>query len=882
MSKLLSGVELKTLELKGSTSGELKQQASATTTDYTLTWPAAAPASNGYALTATTAGVASWTDVGGGSGGSTVVTTNTTLADGDPELVNINTSNAVDITLPAAPTLGTSYKITSAYRKLNLDTNAKIHSVVFNSDDMYIAGEFTEANGTAYNRILKYAVNTETFTDIASANGIIRKLLIEGSYLYAGGDFTSVNSNATEGIVRIELATPANKVYNTTMTTTSIYDMVSDSTYLYLAGNFISNSTPVLTNTVNLTAFQDTDSTPSVFFPGISSMTGQLLGCALDSTYLYACGNVTDIDGTTVSYVVRFNKTTGALDTSWKPVGFSGSFVYSIICDEPNNVLYCCGNFSITDGSTTSHLCRLKTNVTSNYLDTSWLPAPNNITNKRNIALDATNGYLYVGGSFTVIGSNAASRNRIARILTSDATADSWDPNANNAVYGVYLDSANDLLYVGGAFTTIGGQSRTRGAALDTTVSTGAANSFDPNLGSINNTISFYVTSTHVYIGGLVPSINGNTSFPGGRTDLDGVLDTGWSTFGGTFPWVFDIIGDPVASDKIYCCGAFSTFGGVSSNSFAHAFISGANDGDLNPDFQPTLGGGSIGKANGLVAEGNKLYLVGDNLTSVSLPGTVGNVDRFNLDLTDTNVWGTHPNINNTVHSIIHDGSTNLYVGGEFTEIDSTTRNYIAKLTDSTGALNGTWNPNANGIVRTMELSTDVYVGGDFTSIGGQSRNYIAKLSTGTTGPADASWDPNVNAAVYSLMVDSTNSHCYLGGNFTTASASNLIRNYLARVSTATTGALTDWAPNCDGIVRVITDANTNDDYVYVGGEFKKVNNKDYRYITQIFKDTNIITQNSELISKLNRKLGSVPYYIPSDILQITYLSTNNWVLEED
>jgi hypothetical protein len=879
MSKILSGTELKTLELKGSTSGQITQQASATTTNYTLTWPATAPASNGYSLTATTAGVASWTSVGGGSGGSTVVTANDTLADGDPELVNINTSNGVDITLPAAPTLGTSYKITSAYRKLNLDINAKIHSIVFDSDDMYLAGEFTEVNGTAYNRILKYNVGSETFTDIASANGIIRKLLIEGLYLYAGGDFTSVNSNTTEGIVRIELATPANKVYNTTINTTSIYDMVSDGTYLYLAGDFISNNSPVVTTTANITAMSPSDDNPSVIFPTFT-MTGGCETTSTDSTYMYVAGDCTVINGTSVNYVARVNKSTGALDTSWVPVGITGTAIYHIIADDTNNFLYCAGNFSITDGSTTSHLCRLKTNVTSNYLDTTWLPAPNAQCLRKVMALDSANSKLYIGGTFTVIGENTASRNRIARIDTTTGDADSWNPNANNQVAGVYLDSTNNLLYVGGTFTTIGGASRTRGAALDTTVDAGTANSFDPNLGSINGSINFYVTSTHVYIGGLVPSINGNTSFPGGRTDLDGVLDTGWSTFGGSWPWVFELAGDPVDSTKIYAVGAFQSFGGDTVSGFAHINISGPNDGKINSNFNPTITG-SVVKCSGISVEGDTVYLVGDTMTSVSLPSNVGNVDRFNLDLTDTNIWTSNPNVNNTVHSIIHDGSTNLYIGGEFTEIDTTTRNYIAKLTDSTGALNGTWNPNANGIVRTMELSTDVYVGGDFTSIGGQSRNYIAKLSTGTTGPADASWDPNVNAAVYSLAVDSTNSHCYLGGNFTTVSASNLIRNYLARVSTATTGALTDWAPNCDGIVRVITDANSNDDYVYVGGEFKRVNNKGYKYLTQIFKDTNIITQNSELVSKLNRKLASIPYYIPSDVLQITYLSTNNWILEE-
>jgi hypothetical protein len=44
-----------------------------------------------------------------------------------------------------------------------------------------------------------------------------------------------------------------------------------------------------------------------------------------------------------------------------------------------------------------------------------------------------------------------------------------------------------------------------------------------------------------------------------------------------------------------------------------------------------------------------------------------------------------------------------------------------------------TWNPNANGPVRTIVASGDkIYVGGDFTMINGQPRNSLAVLDPET------------------------------------------------------------------------------------------------------------------------------------------------------
>ena len=71
-------------------------------------------------------------------------------------------------------------------------------------------------------------------------------------------------------------------------------------------------------------------------------------------------------------------------------------------------------------------------------------------------------------------------------------------------------------------------------------------------------------------------------------------------------------------------------------------------------------------------------------------------------------------------------------IGGLFTAIGGQVRGRLAAIDKMTGLLT-TWNPNANGPVRTIVASGDkIYVGGDFTMINGQPRNSLAVLDPET------------------------------------------------------------------------------------------------------------------------------------------------------
>lgn len=197
-----------------------------------------------------------------------------------------------------------------------------------------------------------------------------------------------------------------------------------------------------------------------------------------------------------------------------------------------------------------------------------------------------------------------------------------------------------------------------------------------------------------------------------------------------------------------------------------------------------------------------------------------------NVSLSQTNE--SLPTTNGIVYAVAVSGNT-IYIGGSFSSVGGTARNSIAAI-DATTKTVTSWNPNVSGggaSVYTIAISgTDIYVGGFFTTIGGQARNNIAKLNN-TTGNADATWDPNANSTVNTIAIGGT--AVYAGGNFTTIGGAG--RNYIAALSSTSTGAVTSWNPNANAAVRTLV-------YylgaIFVGGDFTTIATGNRNYLAMV------------------------------------------------
>ncbi len=166
-------------------------------------------------------------------------------------------------------------------------------------------------------------------------------------------------------------------------------------------------------------------------------------------------------------------------------------------------------------------------------------------------------------------------------------------------------------------------------------------------------------------------------------------------------------------------------------------------------------------------------------------------------------------------------GST-LYVGGQFTNVDGVSRNYLAALSTADGSLLS-WNPGASSYVYALATEgSTLYVGGVFTSVSGSTRNHLAAFNI--SNGALLSWNPNASDGVNTLAVDS--STVYVGGHFydygvpaTTIGGAD--RNYIAALDPST-GNATNWNPGADYDAMAIALSPANEE-VYLGGAFAKI-----------------------------------------------------------
>lgn len=169
------------------------------------------------------------------------------------------------------------------------------------------------------------------------------------------------------------------------------------------------------------------------------------------------------------------------------------------------------------------------------------------------------------------------------------------------------------------------------------------------------------------------------------------------------------------------------------------------------------------------------------------------------------------------------DGTT-LYLGGAYTYITGTNgtyqRNGLASVELATGNITN-WNPNpaSTSIIYAMKLSSDgstLYVGGNFTNINGSTRNRLASFNT-STGTLTA-WAPTISDnEVQCIVLSSDGLTAYVGGNFTLSGENT--RNCLASFLTSN-GNLTAWDPDANGIVRSISITSNS---IFVGGDFTAI-----------------------------------------------------------
>lgn len=236
---------------------------------------------------------------------------------------------------------------------------------------------------------------------------------------------------------------------------------VDSSGSLYIGGGFTAYSGSSPTRIVKLTPSGSIDTS----FNSGAGFNNPVTVIRLDSSgSLYVGGTFTSYSGSTVNRIIKLNPN-GTRDASFDTgSGFNGT-VNDIQFDSSGS-LWVGGQFTTYKGVSTPYIAKILPDGTRDTtFVTSSANAPNTTVNT--VAVDNADN-VYIGGSFTQVGTVANNSQRIAKLLKTgpiDSTFVVGPAGANNAfnstVNAIYYKSGSNSIVVGGGFNTWKGVTNT-------------------------------------------------------------------------------------------------------------------------------------------------------------------------------------------------------------------------------------------------------------------------------------------------------------------------------------------------------------------------------------------------------------------------------------
>jgi hypothetical protein len=497
------------------------------------------------------------------------------------------------------------------------------------------------------------------------------------------------------------------------------------------------------------------------------------------------------------------------------------NWVYAVASDGVNT--YVGGSFSAVGPPTGAGT---KITATNTNPDLSQCRPNSQVT----VSIPDGLGGWYIGGNFTTIVVDSATtvtRNYLAHILPNGKLDLVWNPNPNNNVWAIAIDGAN--VYVGGWFTSIGGQVRNRLAKLST-IGTGLADAtWNPNVtgGPDVAVWKLIVSGSNLFVSGNFTNIGGQLRNHIAKISTlgTGLADAVWdpNADGGGIETML------LNGNDLYVGGSFFNVGGQVRNRIAK--LSAIGTGQADAVWDPNANGNQV---SSLAINGNTLY-VGGYFTSIGgLPRN--NIARISTLGAGNAIIAWNPNTDYPVRTMSLSGS-DLYIGGSFGTIGGQSYPAIAKLSSTgSGAPDPNWKPIINRYAHINTISTngsDVYIGGSMTMLGGVKRNGLAKFSATGNCELDTAWHPiaGINSTIFALTLQGN--YLYAGGDFNYPPASKL-----AKISTSGVGLLDPtWGGSANNIVRTLT---VYGNYLYVGGDFTYAGGNSRNRISRLSTTTGI------------------------------------------
>jgi trimeric autotransporter adhesin len=531
---------------------------------------------------------------------------------------------------------------------------------------LYVGGVFDSLGGVARNRLgVVNGVNgavgawAPSATYTYATNNIVRSVVVKDGLVYVGGEFDAIDGITRDGVAALDATTGAPTSWDPGVgaTTANVYTILVDTTLVYLGGNFTHMGGQDRRGVV---AVDRTTGAATGWEPGVI---GNVWCLARSGRTLYVGGSFEDTWGGARDNAAAFDLATGDA-TPWSPN--AAGMVFDIDLDGAN--VRVAGSFEIVGCLKRRLLAAFDLNT---GLPTSWDPGADLPV----FAMLATpKRTILVGGPFQTAGGGYHAGLAELDPVTGVSTA--WDAGAANTSSPYYpwiqsLTRVGNTLYVGGQFTSIGGQSRKNLAALD--LETGVATAWNPT--ASGPVVAMVPSPGGLLVGGAFGTIGGAT-----RTFLAAIdTATGLATAWNPAPNL-TVRALAVRGTTVYVGGAFSFLGGESRSRIGAVNLTTG----LATTWVPTLlGGSSGGRGVYTLLPLGDIILVGGDFDH--LGGAVRH-DLAALEASTGNATSWDPNLSDptrtsapTVRALLpYDGR--IYAGGDFIVVGSALQVGLASI----------------------------------------------------------------------------------------------------------------------------------------------------------------------------------------------------------